>query len=76
MAGLWDDGVSAPVSIWTTCLKEAVSAWTKVVGKGVVSMVRGTGLGEAGGRGCGRWDGETAARGPEEALESAVQGRT
>jgi hypothetical protein len=34
---------SAPVSIWTTCLKEVVSAWTKVVGKGVVSMVRGTG---------------------------------
>jgi hypothetical protein len=34
---------SAPVSICTTCLKEAVSAWTKVVGKGVVSMVRWTG---------------------------------
>ena len=47
---------SEPVSIWTTCLKEVVSAWTKVVGNGVVSMVRGTGLGE-GGRlcGCGGW---------------------
>lgn len=45
---------SEPVSIWTTCLKEVVSAWTKVVGKGVVSMVRGTGLGE-GGRLCGGW---------------------
>uniref|UniRef100_A0A0E0ITM9 Uncharacterized protein n=1 Tax=Oryza nivara TaxID=4536 RepID=A0A0E0ITM9_ORYNI len=34
--GLCDGGVvSEPVSIWTTCLKEAVSAWTKVVGNGV-----------------------------------------
>jgi hypothetical protein len=39
---------SPPVSIWTTCLKEVVSAWTKVVGKGVVSMVRGTGRGDGG----------------------------
>lgn len=37
---------SEPVSIWTTCLKELVSACTKVVGNGVVSIVRGTGLGE------------------------------
>lgn len=51
-------GCSAPVSIWTTCLNEVVSAWTKVVGNGVVSMVRGTGLGDWGrlwGWGCARW---------------------
>jgi len=49
-------GCSAPVSIWTTCLKDVVSAWTKVVGNGVVSMVRGMGRGD-GGRlwGCARW---------------------
>ena len=62
-------GMSAPVSIWTTCLKEAVSAWTKVVGKGVVSMVRGTGLGD-GGSGLGRWlEGDAAEDGEEEEVE-------
>jgi hypothetical protein len=46
--------VSEPVSIWTTCLKEAVSAWTKVVGNGVVSMTRGvTGFGDGGSGLCG-----------------------
>jgi hypothetical protein len=44
LAGFWaGGGVSEPVSLWTTCLKLAVSACTKVVGKGVVSMMRGTG---------------------------------
>jgi hypothetical protein len=48
VAAAFLEDCSEPVSIWTTCLKEVVSAWTKVVGKGVVSMVRGTGLGEGG----------------------------
>jgi len=50
-------GCSAPVSIWTTCLNEVVSAWTKVVGNGVVSMVRGMGLGDCGSLWgcCARW---------------------
>jgi hypothetical protein len=62
--------MSAPVSIWTTCLKEAVSAWTKVVGNGVVSMVRGTGLGDGGSGWCGRGDAEAAAEdGEEEEVE-------
>jgi hypothetical protein len=75
LAGLWGGGgVSEPVSLWTTCLKLAVSACTKVVGKGVVSMMRGTGLGAGAGAWgcCWRGDGEEAAaadEGDEEEVE-------
>jgi hypothetical protein len=80
-AGFWaDDGaVSEPVSIWTTCLKEAVSAWTKVVGNGVVSMtrgVRGFGDGGSGLCGCSRDDvGYAAAEDDEVEEDGEVRSR-
>jgi hypothetical protein len=79
LTGLWGGGgVSEPVSLWTTCLKLAVSACTKVVGKGVVSMMRGTGLGVGdGGAGawgcCWRGDGEEAAAAADEGEEEEVE---